>query len=69
VFKKPKMNLVEHSTQIYMPDDSIKMLIRHVCTMYHRSNHHGRMLNLAEFTHYITISNSKTPKLYPILFG
>jgi len=50
-------------------DDSIKILIRHVCSMYHRSNHHGKMLKLAEFTHYITISISQTPKLYPILFG
>jgi len=37
--------------------------------MYHQSNHHGKILNLAEFTHYIKISISQTPKFYPIFFG
>ena len=63
VFNMPKMKFVELSTQISIPDDSIKILIRHVCSMYHRSNHHCKMLNLAEFTHYITISITQTPKL------
>ena len=62
VFNMPKMNLVELSTQISIPDDSIKILIRHVCSMYHRSNHHCKVLNLAEFTHYITKSITQTPK-------
>ena len=62
-FKRPKMNLLEHTTQIYIPDDSIKILIMHVFSKYRRSNHLGKMVNLTEFTHYITISNSQKPKL------